>query len=99
MAPAGPAHRNLRLDLRGVARRFLSEETAAPARIAIRQPRIQLDRDQRLVLFPSASVELSTLVCRDAARLRFQRERRALHHPHEEAEESEGAAGEFLCVR
>src|SRR5438045_2732737 len=99
MAPPGPAHRDLGLDLRRLARRVLSEETGAPARASIRQPRIQFDRDQRLVLLAPASVELSTLVRRDAAGIYLQRQRRAFHHPHEEATGRGNTAGELFRVR
>jgi hypothetical protein len=54
-----------------MAWQILSERSAASARARIRQRRIQLGRDQRIVLFAATTFELSALVCRDARRFLF----------------------------
>src|SRR2546421_1778755 len=99
MAAPGPAHRDLRLDVSTLARRFLSEETAASDGAPIRQRRIQFHRDQWILLFAPASVQLSTLVCRDAAGICLQREGTAVHYPHEKTAQGGGPARELFRFR
>src|SRR6185369_10245470 len=55
-------------------------------------------RDQRLILFAPAAVELPALVRGDAGRLRLRREGRALSQPQQEAPRLRAAAGELLRV-
>src|SRR5688500_1977845 len=99
MAEARSAHWNFRLDLSALARGFLSKEAGASARTGICQPRIRLDRDQRFVLFAPTSFELSTVVCRHTARIRFQRKGSPLHHAYEEAARRRDTARQLLRFR
>src|SRR5436190_19970468 len=99
MAAPGPAHRDLRLDVSTLARRFLSEETAASDGAPIRQRRIQFHRDQWILLFAPASIQLSTLVCRGAGGICLQREGTAVHYPHEKTAQGGGPARELFRFR
>src|SRR5687767_11942657 len=99
MAEARSAHWDLWLDLSALARRFLSKEAGAPTRAGVCQPRVRLHRDQRFVLFAPASFELSTLVCRHTARIRFQRKGRPVHHAYEKTARRRDAARQLLRLR
>ena len=98
MPPATNAHRHLRLDVRPVARRLLPQGPAAEAGARLREPGVQLDRDQRHVLLAPAADELPDVVRADAGRLRLLRQGRAVHHAHEEARRRRDGAGELLRV-
>src|SRR6478672_9123183 len=72
--------RHRRLDLRALARGFLSKRPAAEARARIRQPAPDLDRDQWYLLLDLQARKLGEMARRDAGELRVLGEGVALLH-------------------
>src|SRR5438445_9802929 len=64
------AHRHLRVAIRGMARRLLSERARPAPRAGIRQPSVSLGGDQRLVLLAATARVLPAVVSRYPGRLR-----------------------------
>jgi hypothetical protein len=51
--------------------------------LEICEPRVQLSRDQRLILFIAVAIKSSPVALRNPSGFYFQRQRRAFHHSHE----------------
>ena len=73
-------HRCRRLDLRALARQFLSRGPGPEERARICEPPADLDRDQRHLLRLAEAGELRTLARGDAGGFRLLRQGQPIHH-------------------
>lgn len=99
-AEHGPRlHRDLGVDVRGVARRVLSGGARAEAGAGVRGGDDGFRGDQRVLLLAPAPHQLPKVVRGDAGGLRLRRQGEPLHHPHAQAEEPRDGARQLSRFR